>query len=300
MESFSRKDLEELFSLTYKLEPYSRSRVDVLRDKILGLAFFEPSTRTMLSFKVAMHRLGGHVIGFSGVESTSIMKGERLADTIRMLDIYSDVIVIRHYIEGAAAFAAEIAEVPVINAGDGSHSHPTQAMIDLYTIWRELGQIDGLSIGLLGDLKYARAVRSLIEGLVKYRVSSLYLISPSLLRPRGEVLDLLRRSGVKYHVTESLQDVISDLDVLYVVRIQKERFPDPLEYEKVKGMYKVTKRLLEKAKDRLIILHPLPRVDEVDPEVDITKHARYFKQAFYGVPLRMALLLLVLGRGDKI
>lgn len=294
MIEFDREDLEVLFSFTDRMLKYAKSRIEILKDKILALAFFEPSTRTRLSFETAMIRLGGHVIGFSSTEAISIAKGENIADTIRMLDAYSNAIVIRHSVEGTAKYAAEIAEVPVINAGDGTQNHPTQAMLDLYTIWKELGTIDGLSIGLLGDLKYARTIKSLIEGLIKFRISKLYLIAPPTLRPRVEILDLLSKSGIKYEFTESLKDVISDLDVLYVVRIQKERFPDPLEYERVKGSYKVTMEVLQQAKDRLIILHPLPKTDEIEFSVDYSKYAKYFKQAAYGVPLRMALLTLIL------
>ncbi len=297
---FTRQDLEELFSLAMVLEKYAKSRLDILSDKILALAFFEPSTRTRLSFETAMLRLGGRVIGFTGEEATSIAKGESLADTIRMLDIYADAIVIRHYLEGAAKYAAEIATIPVINAGDGTQSHPTQAMLDLYTIWRELGEIDGISIGILGDLKYARTVRSLIEGLTLFRPSKIYLISPPSLRPRKEILQTLERAGLRYIFAESLDEVIGDLDVLYVVRIQKERFPDVVEYERVRGSYRVTLETLKKAKDTLLILHPLPRVDELPPEVDSTKYARYFKQAAYGVPVRMALLTLIFGREDRV
>lgn len=300
MLDFSRQDLEELFSLALVFEKYAHSKVNILEDKILALAFFEPSTRTRLSFETAMLRLGGRVIGFTSEEATSIAKGETFADTIRMLDIYADAIVVRHYLEGAAKYAAEIAEHPVINAGDGTQNHPTQAMLDLYTIWRELGEIDGVSIGILGDLKYARTVKSLIEGLTLFRPSKIYLISPPSLRPRKEILQILDSAGLRYEFAENLDEVIQDLDVLYVVRIQKERFPDVVEYERVRGSYRVTLETLRKAKDTLIILHPLPRVDEISPDVDSTKYARYFKQAAYGVPIRMALLTLIFGREDKV
>ncbi len=300
MLDFDREDLEELFALALRMEKYTRSKLPVLEDKILAIAFFEPSTRTRLSFETAMYRLGGRVIGFTGEEATSIAKGESLADTIKMLDTYADAIVIRHYLEGAAKYAAEIAENPVINAGDGSQNHPTQAMLDLYTIWRELGRIDNITVGVLGDLKYARTVRSLIEGLSLFKVDRIYLISPPSLKPRKELLDVLERAGIKYEYVERLQDVISDLDVLYVVRIQKERFPDPVEYERVRGSYRITLDVLKGAKDTLIILHPLPRVDELPYEVDSTRYARYFKQAAYGVPLRMALLTLIFDRSNRV
>ncbi|WP_054843256.1 aspartate carbamoyltransferase [Vulcanisaeta souniana] len=295
---FSKEDFEVLFSEALSMERYAKSKLDILGDKVLALAFFEPSTRTRLSFETAMLRLGGRVIGFSGAEATSMAKGENLADTIRMLDAYANAIVIRHSLEGAAKFAAEVAESPVINAGDGSQNHPTQAMLDLYTIWREFKVIDGLSIGILGDLRYARVVNSLVQALSYYRVR-LHLISPELLRPRQELVEFMNsRGGIRYDWTNDPYNVISDLDVLYVVRIQKERFPDPMEYERIKGAYKVNLKLIEGGKPNLIILHPLPRIDEIDFAVDNTPQARYFKQAGFGVPLRMALLRLVLGGGS--
>ncbi|MCG2880361.1 MAG: aspartate carbamoyltransferase [Vulcanisaeta sp.] len=291
---FTREDLEVLFTEALNMEKYAKSRLNILNGKVLALAFFEPSTRTRLSFETAMLRLGGSVIGFSGVEATSMAKGENLADTIRMLDAYADAIVIRHSIEGAAKFAAEIAASPVINAGDGSQNHPTQAMLDLYTIWREFGTIDGLSIGILGDLRYARVVNSLIQALSYYRVR-LHLISPEPLKPRRELIEFMNSRGMVYDWTDDPYRVINDVDVLYVVRIQRERFPDPMEYERVRGTYKVDLKLIEKAKPQMVILHPLPRVDEIDFAVDNTHHVKYFKQASLGVPLRMALLKLVLG-----
>jgi len=291
---FDREELDELFNETDEMLKYRRRKINILDGKVMALAFFEPSTRTRLSFQTAMIRLGGDVIGFSEVSTTSIAKGETFADTVRMLDSYADIIVIRHRVEGAAQFAAEIAESPVINAGDGTRHHPTQAMIDLYTIRRNFESIDGLSIGVLGDLKYGRAATSFIYGVSKYKLKKLFLISPPLLRARREVLEYLRTQGVRYEETNKLEDVISDLDVLYVTRIQKERFPDPAEYEKVRGSYRITISILKDARDNLIILHPLPRVDEIANEVDNTKHAKYFEQASYGVPLRMALLKLIL------
>lgn len=293
MRDFSRSDLEILFERAREMEPYAKSGLDLLRGKIMAVAFFEPSTRTRLSFETAMKRLGGEVIGFSSAEGTSVEKGETFSDTIRMLDAYADVIVVRHRLEGAAKLAAEMAQAPVINAGDGSFNHPTQAMLDLYTIWREKGRIDGLKIGIMGDLKYARTVNSLLEGLSLFDVE-VALISPEFLRPRQETLDYIEARGLRWRAYSKLDEVLGDLDVLYLVRIQKERFLDPLEYERVKGSYRLTAESLRGAKEDLIVLHPLPRVDELDPSVDRTRHAAYFKQAAYGVPLRMALLSLVL------
>ena len=292
---FTPEELLHLFKVAREMEKYSKSRIDLLKDKILALAFFEPSTRTMFSFQTAMQRLGGSVIWFSRTEATSIAKGENLADTIRMLNSYANAIVIRHKYEGAAAFAAEVADVPVINAGDGSQHHPTQAMIDLYTIWREKGKLEGLNVGVLGDLRYGRAATSFIYGISMFKPKKLYLISPELLRIRNEVRDYLDSKGINYVETTKLDEVIGDIEVLYVTRVQKERFPDIAEYEKVKGSYRVDLKVLSNARDDLMILHPLPRVDEIALEVDNTRYAYYFKQASYGVPVRMALLALVLG-----
>jgi len=291
---FTREDLYLLFDQSKDMEKYAKSAIDELKDMVLALAFFEPSTRTMLSFQTAMQRLGGSVIWFSAAEATSIWKGENLADTIRMLDSYANCIVVRHKIEGAAKFAAEIAESPVINAGDGSQHHPTQAMIDLYTIWRVLGELEGLSIAVVGDLRYGRASSSFIYGISLFKPSMLYLISPPQLRAREEVIDHLKSTNVKFRVLEDLSEVIDDIQVLYVTRIQKERFPHPEEYEKVKGSYRVDTKVLERARKDLMILHPLPRVDEISLDVDNTRYAYYFKQASYGVPVRMALLKLIL------
>jgi len=290
---FSREDLYELFEMAKYMEKFAKSRVDFLRGKVMATAFFEPSTRTRLSFEVAMKRLGGDVIGFGSAEGTSVEKGETLADTIRMLDAYADVIVIRHKYEGAAKLAAEVAESPVVNGGDGAYNHPTQAMLDVYTIWREFGHVDGLNVGLMGDLRNARTINSLVETLANFNVR-LYFISPEFLRPRAETVDYARDKGVKMSFHTNVEEVVHELDVLYVVRIQKERFLDPLEYERVKGSYRVTLELLKNAKKGLIVLHPLPRVDEIDHRIDSTPHAKYFVQAALGVPLRMALIYLIL------
>ncbi len=291
---FTRQDLEELFALADKLLNV-RGRLNLLEGKIVALAFFEPSTRTRLSFETAAKRLGGEVIGFASAEATSIAKGESFADTIRMLDAYADLIVVRHKFEGAARYAAEIAESPVINGGDGRQHHPTQAMIDLYAIRKLKGKIDGLTIGIMGDLRYARTATSFALGLTLFEPERVYLISPPQLTMRREVVDELSKRGLNFAEVQNIEDVIEELDILYVTRIQKERFPDPMEYEKLKGSYKVDLKLLEKAKPDLKILHPLPKVDEIDPEVDNTEYAAYFKQAAWGVPVRMALLCLIMG-----
>ncbi len=278
---FTRNDLERLFRIAS-----SKFEGDELRGKVVALAFFEPSTRTRMSFETATLRLGGGYIGFDAAQATSIAKGESFSDTVRMLDAYADAIVVRHSLEGAAKLAAELAESPVINAGDGSKRHPTQAMIDLYTIWREKGGIDNKIYGVLGDLRYGRAAGSFLRALNLYSPRKVYLIAPESLRPKEELLDSLKMPWE----FAGLNEVLPELDVLYVTRIQKERFPDPAEYERVKGSYRIDANLLKDSKESLIIMHPLPRVDEIALDVDKTKHALYFKQAANGVPIRMALL----------
>ncbi|RSN67174.1 aspartate carbamoyltransferase [Candidatus Korarchaeum cryptofilum] len=276
-----RSDLERIFRVAS-----SRFQGDELKGKIIAMAFFEPSTRTRFSFETATLRLGGNYIGFEATQSTSLAKGESFSDTIRMLDSYADGIVVRHSLEGAAKLAAELAEAPVINAGDGTKNHPTQAMIDLYTIWKERGNLDNLTYGVLGDLRYGRAAASFLKALNLYSPKKVYLICPEGLRPKQELLDSLK---MPWEFSD-LKDALPELDVLYVTRVQKERFPDPSEYERVKGSYKVDSSILKDAKEGLMILHPLPRVDEISLDVDSTPYAYYFKQAANGVPVRMALL----------
>ncbi len=296
---FSPSDLEVLYEQADRFDQKIKTHtsIKILEGYVIALAFFEPSTRTRMSFETAAKRLGANVIGFTAAAGTSIEKGESYADTIRMLDGYSDLIVLRHKYEGAARFAAEIAEKPVVNGGDGRQHHPTQAFIDLYTIRRLKNRLTELNIGVLGDLRYGRAANSFILGAALYRTNTLFLISPPQLRIRDETKIVLEDLGVKFYETGSLEEVISELDVLYVTRIQKERFPDPSEYEKVKGSYIVSKRLLEtRARPDLIVMHPLPRVGEITYDVDTTHYQAYFKQAAFGVPVRMAVLSLVLGK----
>jgi len=297
---FSREDLDELFEVAdYMRDSLSKGRAPkLLEGKIVSLAFFEPSTRTRLSFETAAKRLGADVIGFTAEESTSIAKGESLADTIRMLDSYSDLIVIRHKYEGAALYAAEVADNPVINGGDGRQHHPTQAMLDLYTIKVLKGGVDGLTIAVLGDLKYGRAASSFLLGLSIYRPKKVYLVSPPELRVREEVKHVLLDRGVNFIEGSDVREVLGEVDILYVTRIQRERFPDPREYEKVRGSYRITLDMLrEYARKDLRILHPLPRVDEISPDVDMSPYNAYFFQAKMGIPLRMALLTLILRGG---
>jgi len=291
--SFTREEIDYILEVSSAMEPLVEKGSDMLRGKVLAELFFEPSTRTMLSFQTAMYKLGGNVIGFAEPGVSSVWKGETLADTVRVVESYSDVIVLRHPLEGAARFAAEYADVPVINAGSGAEEHPTQALLDLYTIAKSRGKIDGLNIVLMGDLRYGRTVHSLAYALSLYDVN-LSLVSPSLLKMRSEVVeDIKDRIEVSEH--EDLMEVLPDADVLYVTRIQKERFPDLAEYEKVRGSYIINLDVLKEAKEDLIVLHPLPRVDEIAVEVDSTPFAKYFEQARNGVVVRMALLALVLG-----
>ncbi len=296
IKDFSKKEIDDILIYAEKMLPYAKGEKykDVLNGKVLSSLFFEPSTRTRLSFESAMNRLGGRVIGFADPSATSQKKGESLADTIRMADSYSDAIVVRHPQEGAARLAAEFANVPVLNAGDGAGQHPTQCLLDLFTIKTEKKKIEKNNIVLLGDLKYGRTVHSLAYALSVYG-AELTFVSPINLKMPKEVISECMELGVEPTQTSSLEKAIKDADVLYATRIQKERFPDAEEYNKVVGSYKINNEILKSAKENLIVMHPLPRVTEIDPEVDSTPHAVYFKQAFNGVPVRMALLSLVLG-----
>ncbi|MCW4045615.1 MAG: aspartate carbamoyltransferase [Candidatus Bathyarchaeota archaeon] len=293
IEDFSREEITYILNTSKTMEAVASKGSDMLKGKILATLFFEPSTRTRLSFEAAMLKLGGSVIGFAEAEIASVKKGENLADTVRTVENYADVIALRHPLDGAAKLAAELAKVPIVNGGSGSEEHPTQALIDLYTVQKEKGKIDGLKVALVGDLRYGRTVHSLAYALSLYDIE-LHLISPETLRMRREVLRAIQN---KIAVTEdsNLEKVIPKIDVLYVTRIQKERFPDLAEYAKVKGTYKIDLKTVAAAKKDLTILHPLPRVDEIAPEVDSTPQARYFQQVYNGVVVRMALLALVLG-----
>lgn len=293
IKDFSLQEINEIFKTAKTMEPLAQKGSNMLRGKILATLFFEPSTRTRLSFESSMHKLGGSSIGFAEAEIASVKKGENLADTVRTVENYADVIALRHPLEGAARLAAEFSRVPIINAGSGAEEHPTQALLDLYTIKKEKGKIDGLKIALVGDLRYGRTVHSLAYAFSLYDIE-LFLVSPETLRMRREVLTTIKE---KISVTEktSLERIIPVVDVLYVTRIQKERFPDPVEYAKVKGSYKIDLETLDDAKKSLIIMHPLPRVDEISPEVDNTPYARYFQQVLNGIVVRMALLALILG-----
>ena len=267
---------------------------DSLRGKVLASIFFEPSTRTRLSFETAMNRLGGGVIGFAGTEATSVVKGETLADTIRMVSSYADAVVLRHPQEGAAKFATEFSGVPILNAGDGAGQHPTQTLLDLFTIRREMGRLEGLNISLVGDLRFGRTTHSLAPALARFG-NTINLVSPKGLEMPGEVVEYLEDAGMLGTACHSLEEIVPKTDVLYVTRIQKERFPDPVEYEKVAGVYRVDPALVALGPEKMIIMHPLPRVNEIAPEVDALPQAKYFTQAFNGVPVRMALLSMLIG-----
>jgi aspartate carbamoyltransferase catalytic subunit len=290
-----RKMIDHILDTAAKMEAVAVKRSKDLDSKIMAVLFFEPSTRTRLSFESAMLRLGGSVLGFAeaGVSSAG-GKGETLADTIKTVERYSDIIVIRHPLDGSARVAAEFSSVPIINAGSGSEEHPTQALLDLYSIRKMKGRIDGLSISLCGDLKYGRTVHSLGMGLSHYDVK-IKLAAPQLLRMKPAIIEQMKKSGVEVVEVESVEEAVKDVDVIYTTRIQKERFPDVREYDKVKDRFRITVNDLSLMQEDAIILHPLPRVDELDPEIDKTSHARYFDQVYNGVVLRMAVLKLILG-----
>lgn len=293
IKDFSKEEINHVFKTARTMEPIVAKGSDMLKGKILATLFFEASTRTRLSFESSMQRLGGSTIGFAEAEIASVKKGENLADTVRTVENYADVIAMRHPLEGAARLAAEFSDVPIVNGGSGAEEHPTQALLDMYTMLKEKGRIEGLKIALVGDLRYGRTVHSLAYALSLFDIE-LFLVSPEVLRMRREVLQTIKE---RISVTEktSLEKIIPIVDVLYATRIQKERFPDPAEYAKVKGSYRIDLETLSDAKKNLIIMHPLPRVDEIAPEVDNTQFARYFQQVRNGIVVRMALLALILG-----
>ena len=293
IKDFSKDQLEKIFTSTDKMVQLDSSqRREICKGKTLGYLFYEPSTRTRLSFDSAMASIGGNSLGISNISSSSTQKGESLADTVKIMSIYSDVLVLRHTLDGSSRFASEISDKPVINAGSGTEEHPTQAIQDLYTIKKEKKKIDGLKIGIVGDLKYGRTVYSLLYGLGNYDVD-VRLISPESLRIRSDSTYDIKKN-IDFTESTKLEDHIDELDVLYVTRIQKERFPDEEEYLKVKGSYVVGQDLVNQMKDDSIILHPLPRIDEISTEVDKTKNAKYFQQAEYGKYTRATLLGLTL------
>ena len=291
--NLDKQKLELIFDATDKIIDMSQDkRREIARGKTLGYLFFEPSTRTRLSFESAIALLGGTSIGIADATSSSIHKGETLGDTVKVISSYCDVLVLRHSLDGSSRFAAEISNKPVINAGSGTEEHPTQTIQDLFTIKKEKKKIDGLKIGITGDLKYGRTVYSLLYGLRNYDVD-VHLISPESLRIRSDSTYDIKKE-LSYTESSNIDEYIEDLDVLYVTRIQKERFPDEEEYAKVKGSYVIGSDMVKKMKDDAIILHPLPRIDEISADVDNTKQAKYFEQAEYGKYTRAALLGLIL------
>jgi len=290
-----KEDLDSIFSATEKiigLDPNQRR--EIARGKALGYLFFEPSTRTRLSFQSAMALIGGTSLGIADVNSSSVQKGESLSDTVRVMSGYTDVLVLRHPLDGSSRFSAEISQKPIINGGSGTEEHPTQAIQDLFTIKREKKKIDGLKIGIVGDLKYGRTVYSLLHGLCNYNVD-VHLISPESLKIRKDSTYDIKKK-LSYTESTSLDEYIDDLDVLYVTRIQKERFPDEEEYVKVRGSYVIGLDMVKKMKEDAIILHPLPRKDEISTDVDSSDQAKYFEQAEYGKYTRAALLGLILNK----
>ncbi|MDP3956939.1 MAG: aspartate carbamoyltransferase [bacterium] len=291
-QQFDRKLLSQLFSMADKLEKKTETP---LTGKVMAALFYEPSTRTRFSFESAMLRLGGSVITTENAkEFSSASKGETLEDSIRVINNYVDVIVLRHYEQGASARAARVSAAPVINAGDGAGQHPTQALLDLYTIQKELGRIDGISIAFVGDLLHGRTIRSLSYLLGKYKNIKIYFVSPQALKVGEDIKAYLKKYKVDYTETANLDAVVPLVDVLYQTRIQKERFKSEKEYQKLKGCYQIDRKLVKQMKAKSIIMHPLPRVDEILPEVDKSPKAIYFKQARYGLLIRMALLKYLL------
>ena len=292
---FSVPELDELLDTACDIIENPAKYENACRGKKLATLFFEPSTRTRLSFEAAMMELGGNVIGFSEASSSSASKGESMADTAKILSCYADIMAIRHPKEGAPYVAAKNATIPVINAGDGGHCHPTQTLADLLTIYRENGHFDGLTIGCCGDLKYGRTVHSLLAAMSRYKNVKVVLISPEELQlPEYIKQEVLKKNNMDFIETDSLEDVMPSLDVLYMTRIQRERFDDPLAYERLKDSYILTPEKLVTAKETMRVLHPLPRVNEISVKVDADPRAAYFRQALNGKYMRMALILKLL------
>ena len=297
VKQFNRNDIQYIFEVAHEMAGMVRrvGTFDLLKGKILTNLFYEPSTRTSSSFTSAMERLGGSVIPINEVRYSSVSKGESLPDTIRTLECYADVIVLRHPEMGSAALAAQYARKPVINAGDGVGEHPTQALLDLFTISEELKRLDGLTITMVGDLKYGRTVHSLARLLTLFDVKINY-VSPDILRMPAEIMAEVADSDTPQAEYRDLDPVLAESDVIYVTRVQKERFENPEEYEQVKGAYVINREIMSKAKEEMIVMHPLPRVTEISMDVDDDPRAAYFRQMEYGLYTRMALLAMVLGK----
>ena len=297
MNDMSKEEILNILELARKIdETPDDEKLKFLYGKIIATLFFEPSTRTKMSFESAAQRLGAQVLQLPPVEQSSLKKGESFRDTIKMVEAYSDLIVGRHPLDGAARLADETSKKAIINAGDGSNQHPSQTLLDLYTILEEKGSLENLEIAFVGDLKYGRTVHSLVKALTHFN-PKIYFIAPQILQMPQYLLDELNKNNIKYEVLEDFRDCLDKIDVFYMTRIQKERFPDIEDYEQVKGIYVINKEnILGKCKDDMIILHPLPRVDEISTDLDDTKHALYFKQARNGIPVRQAMMMTVLGK----
>lgn len=297
MNDMSKEEILEILEIAEKIENFSEEeKLNFLKGKIIATLFFEPSTRTKMSFESAAFRLGAQVLQLPPLEQSSVKKGESFSDTIRMVESYSDVIVVRHPNDGAARLASTTSKKPVINAGDGSNQHPSQTLLDLYTIKKEKGTLSNLSIAFVGDLKYGRTVHSLVKALTHFN-PTIYFVSPKILQMPAYLIDDLDKNNIKYEILEDFRDCLDKIDVFYMTRIQKERFPDIEDYQKVKGVYVINKEnILGKCKEDMIILHPLPRVDEISTDLDETKHALYFKQAKNGIPVRQAMMMKVLDK----
>lgn len=292
-QQFDRKSIEKLFALATQLQG---TLDDSLRGKVMATLFYEPSTRTRLSFESAMTRLGGGVISTENArEASSASKGETLEDTIKIVNQYADVIILRHFEAGSALRASQVSQVPIVNAGDGAGQHPTQALLDLYTIERELGRIDGIHLAGVGDLRFGRTIRSLAYLLGKFKDIRMTFVSPPELKMGDDIKAYLKRHNVVFTETQDLESAMRSADVVYQTRIQKERFPDVEQYERLKDSFIITRTLVDSMNEKAILMHPLPRVSEIDREVDSSPHAMYFKQAGYGVLMRMALLKTLIG-----
>lgn len=289
---FTKEEILHILDVAKEFEQNKSQRI--LQDKVVATLFFEPSTRTRLSFETAANRLGARVIGFSDAGNTSVSKGETLKDTIKMVSNYVDIIVMRHPLEGSARYASEVASVPVINAGDGANQHPSQTLLDLYTIRQTQGRLDNININMVGDLKYGRTVHSLLQAMSHFSPKFTFTAPEELKMPK-EYKDFLDKKGIPYTERLELDKGISETDILYMTRVQQERFSDPMEYEKVKNVYSLTASMLDGAKPNMKILHPLPRVTEISQDVDDTPHAYYFKQAENGMYVRMAIIAYLLG-----
>ena len=289
---FSKEEIINVLSLAAKFEESQTE--SFLKGKVVASLFFEPSTRTRLSFETAANRLGARVIGFSDAGNTSVTKGETLKDTIKMVSNYADLIIIRHPLEGSARYASEVSSVPVLNAGDGSNQHPTQTLLDLYSILKTQGTLQNLRINMVGDLKYGRTVHSLLQAMSHFNPYFRFT-APEELKMPEEYKEQLRLSGIKFEESENLEEGIADMDIVYMTRVQRERFTDAIEYERVKNVYSLRRSMLENTRSNMKILHPLPRINEIHQDVDSSEHAYYFDQAGNGVYTRMAIITTLLG-----